>query len=149
MTRSVFRHVEWRLVTDPPSPEVQAVCASCGAHSAAFDREDREEAEVWAREHTGRHPSHRRFRGVATSVWRMVPLDAAVDDAEAPPARDGVLDDVCGALTYLPDDMLTSYRRVTGRDLANLVVLCVREPGHDPAEGHCGSVLDRGTHYWP
>ncbi|WP_406397567.1 hypothetical protein [Streptomyces uncialis] len=36
----------------------------------------------------------------------------------------------------------------TGRDLSNLVVLCAREPGHDPRDGHLGTVLDHGTHYW-
>ncbi|MEU0689694.1 hypothetical protein [Streptomyces uncialis] len=43
---------------------------------------------------------------------------------------------------------LVSHRHITGRDLSNLVVLCAREPGHDPRDGHLGAVLDHGTHYW-
>ncbi|WP_405646482.1 hypothetical protein [Streptomyces uncialis] len=151
MTRSVFRYVRWRLVTVPPSPEVRAVCSSCGARSAAVDREDRTEAEEWAMDHTGHHPSHTAYKGVATSVWRMIPVDGTDEDVEPPEGSeesDGVLDDVCGALTYLPDEMLVSHQHITGRDLSNLVVLCAREPGHDPRDGHLGTVLDHGTHYW-
>ncbi|MFJ4768516.1 hypothetical protein ACIP88_05270 [Streptomyces uncialis] len=149
MTRSMFRYVEWRLITVPPSPEVQAVCSSCNARSVAVDWEDRGDAEEWALEHTGHNPSHQSYRGVATSVWKVLPADGTVEDVEPPVEPESVLDGVCGALTYLPDEMVASHQYVTGRDLSNLVVLCTRDPAHDPLDGHCGTVLDHGTHYWP
>lgn len=72
MTRSVIRHVPWKIEPDasegasPPLFEME--CTTCPERSSAS--EDAGEVQDWALKHSGRHPSHTSFRGIGTSFWR-------------------------------------------------------------------------------
>ncbi|MFD4834501.1 hypothetical protein ACFWPV_32410 [Streptomyces uncialis] len=131
----------------PEAPVLQLVCAACGARSpaAAWDRVD--VVDAWATAHADVSAGHLRYRAETVGFWRVVGVDGA-EEPLAPAAPPGPLEGLCGAVTRLPGDMLASYREVTGRDLSDLMVLCVREPGHEPGDGHRGAVLDSGTYCW-
>jgi hypothetical protein len=72
VTRSVIRHVTWTIATDlsegasPPLYEME--CTTCPERSPAG--EVAADAQQWALEHSGRHPTHTGFRGINTSFWR-------------------------------------------------------------------------------
>lgn len=82
MTRSVIRHVDWTIRADDsddaPPPLYEMRCISCGARSAP--EEDGDDAQQWALEHSGRHPTHRTYRGIVTSAWRTTTAEDGLAD---------------------------------------------------------------------
>ena len=76
MPRSIITAADWTLGPDindtTPAGVYSAVCLSCGTASAATE-DDRLPVEVWALKHTGLNPSHRRFKAVAETFWRVTP----------------------------------------------------------------------------
>jgi hypothetical protein len=50
----------------------EAQCTTCGESSGATEGR-RLPAELWAIKHTGERPTHRSFRAMATSFWRITP----------------------------------------------------------------------------
>lgn len=85
--RTVIRSVLWTVRQDtepgaPAQPLYQAECTTCGEQSEATEG-DRMTPELWTLVHVGKHPSHRSYRAVATTFWRVFPSDDA-DVAEPP-----------------------------------------------------------------
>ncbi|MEU6449578.1 hypothetical protein [Streptomyces sp. NPDC046979] len=77
--RAIIKAAEWTLGPEtaegaPREPMYEAECASCGESSGATDGEQLP-AEVWALKHTGAHPSHRTYRAIITSFWRVSPAE--------------------------------------------------------------------------
>ncbi|MFC4611740.1 hypothetical protein ACFO9E_28770 [Streptomyces maoxianensis] len=75
--RTIIRSVTWTVRQDseagaPAAPIYQAECTTCGEQSAAKEG-DRISPEVWTLQHTGGHPSHRSYRAVVTTFWRVTP----------------------------------------------------------------------------
>ncbi|MDX3569477.1 hypothetical protein [Streptomyces sp. ID05-47C] len=90
MTRSIITAAEWTLGQDigddTPAGGYSAVCLSCGATGAATE-DDRLPVEVWALKHTGLNPSHRRYKAVAETFWRVTPARGnPYQESEAPRA---------------------------------------------------------------
>lgn len=75
MTRSIIRAAEWTLGPDTEpgasGPVYEAECTTCGDASEAGHEQST--PEIWALKHTGSHPSHRSFRAITTSFWRVTP----------------------------------------------------------------------------
>ncbi|MET9481001.1 hypothetical protein [Streptomyces sp. NPDC006638] len=96
--RTIIRSVDWTLRPDttpgaPQLPLYETQCTTCGASSADPVSEgqtpppkegDKVGPEVWALVHTGKNPSHRSYRGVATTFMRVTPSDDS--DVGDPPA---------------------------------------------------------------
>ncbi|MFB7086774.1 hypothetical protein [Streptomyces sp. NPDC056296] len=49
-----------------------AVCMDCGTEAPASDS-DREPVEAWALKHTGLNPSHRQYKAMVETYWRVTP----------------------------------------------------------------------------
>lgn len=84
MTRSIIKAAEWTLGPETrsgaPDGIYSAVCVTCGAEARPTDNE-RLPVEVWALRHTGVNPTHRQFKAMAETFWRVTP-------AEGNPYRD-------------------------------------------------------------
>ncbi|MEU9803803.1 hypothetical protein [Streptomyces sp. NPDC051000] len=52
----------------------------------------------------------------------------------------------CGAYTFLPLEAVETHRRITGRDLSNYMVECVRDQGHE--DEHSGTIRGSGAFHW-
>ncbi|TDC73771.1 hypothetical protein [Streptomyces hainanensis] len=57
---------------DMPRGVFQVMCLSCGLASMRVEDEQLP-VEVWALQHTGLHPAHRRYRLVTESFWLVTP----------------------------------------------------------------------------
>lgn len=72
MTPTVLRFVRWTIHPDQgaaaPSVVYAMQCVACADHSGGQDTP--EEAQDWAMEHSGRSPSHRRYRSMTFAPWR-------------------------------------------------------------------------------
>lgn len=79
MTRSVIRFAMWTIAPDPSEgaspPLYELECTTCPERSAPS--EAAADAQQWALEHSGRHPTHTGFRGISTSFWRTSMLDSS------------------------------------------------------------------------
>lgn len=97
MTRAILRHAQWHLGVDTtPSasqqPHCVVQCDTCG-ECTECPVADREMAEEWALEHTGRHPTHQTYRASQVTSWRVSPTTAnpyAARTADAGQARGGL-----------------------------------------------------------
>lgn len=47
---------------------------ACGAEAPAQDN-DRASVEVWALKHTGRNPTHRQYKAMIETYWRVTPAE--------------------------------------------------------------------------
>ncbi|MBW8738401.1 MAG: hypothetical protein JF621_15185 [Streptomyces turgidiscabies] len=78
MTRSIIRAAEWTLgaETAEGAPEgiYSAECITCGAQAQPTDNE-RLPVEVWALKHTGLNPTHRQFKAMVETFWRVTPAE--------------------------------------------------------------------------
>lgn len=75
--RAIIKAAEWMLgpetAEDAPLEALhEAQCTTCEESSEAAEG-DRLPAEIWALKHTGANPTHRTFRAVITSFWRVSP----------------------------------------------------------------------------
>lgn len=78
MTRSIIRAAEWTLgpETAEGAPEgmYSAECITCGAQAQPTDNE-RLPVEVWTIKHTGLNPTHRQFKAMQETFWRVTPAE--------------------------------------------------------------------------
>ncbi|MFD4262186.1 hypothetical protein ACFWR9_32305 [Streptomyces sp. NPDC058534] len=78
MTRAIIKAAEWSLgpeaVEAAPHAICSAVCMDCGQEAPASDN-DREPVEVWALKHTGLNPSHRQYKAMVETYWRVTPAE--------------------------------------------------------------------------
>ncbi|NGO48299.1 DUF7848 domain-containing protein [Streptomyces ureilyticus] len=76
MTRSIIRAAEWTLGAETaegaPQGIYSAECLACGAQAQPTDNE-RLPVEVWALKHTGLNPTHRQYKAMAETFWRVTP----------------------------------------------------------------------------
>ncbi|MFC4609706.1 hypothetical protein ACFO9E_18075 [Streptomyces maoxianensis] len=77
--KSLIKAAEWTLSTDtaqgaPQEPMYESECTTCAESSGATEG-SRVHPEIWALKHTGSHPTHRQFRAVITSFWRVSPAE--------------------------------------------------------------------------
>ncbi|MFE4991446.1 hypothetical protein ACFRH4_08850 [Streptomyces mirabilis] len=77
--RAVIKAAEWMLGPEtaegaPQNPMYEAECTSCMEQSGCTEGE-RLPAEVWALKHTGANPTHRTYRAIITSFWRVEPAE--------------------------------------------------------------------------
>ncbi|MBX9398715.1 hypothetical protein K4749_35320 [Streptomyces sp. TRM72054] len=77
--RAIIKAAEWTLGPEtaegaPKGPMYEAECTSCGESSGAKEGESLP-AEVWTLKHTGSHPTHRTYRAIITSFWRVSPAE--------------------------------------------------------------------------
>ncbi|MGW2706977.1 DUF7848 domain-containing protein [Streptomyces sp. NPDC001340] len=77
--RAVIKAAEWSLGPEtaegaPKQPIYESECLSCKAQSGGTDGE-RLPAEIWALKHTGANPTHRTYRAIITSFWRVSPAE--------------------------------------------------------------------------
>lgn len=76
MIRSVIKAADWELGEETskgaPRGIYHAECLTCGAVSKAVD-DARLPVKVWALKHTGHNPSHRQYKAVIESFWRVDP----------------------------------------------------------------------------
>ena len=83
--RTIIRSVTWTVRQDsaqgaPQSPIYQAECTTCGEQSEAKEG-DQVTPELWTLIHVGKNPSHRSYRAVAVTFWRVFPsADSDVAD---------------------------------------------------------------------
>ncbi|MDJ0379756.1 hypothetical protein [Streptomyces sp. G-G2] len=52
----------------------------------------------------------------------------------------------CGAYTFLPLDAVETHRKITGRDLSDYMVECIRDQGHEGE--HSGTIRGSGSFHW-
>lgn len=78
MTRSVIKATEWTLGTETaegaPRGVYSAVCITCGAEARPTDNEP-SPVEVWALKHTGLNPTHRQYKAMVETYWRVTPAE--------------------------------------------------------------------------
>ncbi|WP_171114654.1 MULTISPECIES: hypothetical protein [unclassified Streptomyces] len=78
MTRSLIREAEWTLGPETgeeaPHAIYSAVCIACGAEAPAQDN-DPEPVEIWALKHSGLNPSHRQYKAMVETYWRVTPAE--------------------------------------------------------------------------
>ncbi|QHA04617.1 hypothetical protein GQF42_16130 [Streptomyces broussonetiae] len=77
--RAIIKAAEWTLGPEtaegaPKEPMYEAECLTCEEQSGATDG-DLLPAEVWALKHTGLNPTHRTYRAIITSFWRVSPTE--------------------------------------------------------------------------
>ena len=78
MTRSIIRAAEWTLAAETaegaPEGIYSAECITCGAQAQPTGNV-RLPVEVWALKHTGLNPTHRQFKAMAETFWRVTPAE--------------------------------------------------------------------------
>lgn len=78
MTRSIIRAAEWTLGAETsegaPTGIYSAECITCGARAQPTDNEPLP-VEVWALKHTGLNPSHRQYKSMVETFWRVTPAE--------------------------------------------------------------------------
>lgn len=76
--RSIIKAAEWTLgpETEEGAPEAiySAVCMACGAEAKPTDNEPLP-VEVWAIKHTGLNPTHRQYKAMVETYWRVTPAE--------------------------------------------------------------------------
>jgi hypothetical protein len=76
--RASFKHAEWTLGPETgegaPQAIYSAVCMACGAEAPASDN-DRDPVEIWALKHTGLNPTHRQYKAMVETYWRVTPAE--------------------------------------------------------------------------
>ncbi|MET8677360.1 hypothetical protein ABZW18_07175 [Streptomyces sp. NPDC004647] len=75
--RSIIKAAEWALAPEtaegaPAVPLYEAECTTCGDQSRVAEG-DQLAPELWAMKHTGLNTTHRTYRAVITSFWRVSP----------------------------------------------------------------------------
>ncbi|MBW8795962.1 MAG: hypothetical protein JF597_20915 [Streptomyces sp.] len=74
--RALITAAEWTLGAETgegaPSGIHSAECLICGAQAQPTD-DERLPVEIWALKHTGLNPTHRQFKAVAETFWRVTP----------------------------------------------------------------------------
>jgi hypothetical protein len=67
-----MRYIKWTISRDTAegaSPQIYEMqCTTCHEQSTASENPD--DPHDWALTHSGRNPTHRGYRGIATSFWR-------------------------------------------------------------------------------
>ncbi|MEU3896879.1 hypothetical protein [Streptomyces sp. NPDC045251] len=78
MTRAIIKAAEWALgpETGEGAPQAvhSAVCMDCGQEAPASDH-GRVPVEMWALKHTGLNPSHRQYKAMIETYWRVTPAE--------------------------------------------------------------------------
>ncbi len=78
MTRSIIKAAQWALGPETgegaPQAIYSALCMACGAEAPASDNSP-EPVEMWALKHTGLNPSHRQFKAMVETYWRVTPAE--------------------------------------------------------------------------
>jgi hypothetical protein len=71
MTRTVLKFAHWTIRPDRGKGAQSVIyamqCVECAAHSGGQDTPAA--AQDWALKHSGRHPSHRRYRSMTFAPW--------------------------------------------------------------------------------
>lgn len=78
MTRSIVKEAHWTLGAETgegaPQAIYSAVCVACGVEAPASDN-DPALVEVWTLKHTGLNPSHRQYKAMVETYWRVTPAE--------------------------------------------------------------------------
>ncbi|WP_338931012.1 hypothetical protein WEB32_06695 [Streptomyces netropsis] len=77
LPRLLMRFMDWALNFDDREGVPEAIfemeCMICHAVSELCDNEG-ETSQLWALKHTGRHPTHREFKLLTETFWRVDPM---------------------------------------------------------------------------
>lgn len=78
MTRSIIKAAQRALGPETGEGDPQAIysalCMACGAEAPASDNSP-EPVEMWALKDTGLNPSHRQFKAMVETYWRVTPAE--------------------------------------------------------------------------